>query len=308
MAGRVLALFSAITLIALIVGCSQNNQLTSITVTPTTAVIPNTGGTAQFTATGTFSNGKNGSQVQENLTDQVVWSSSVTSVATINSTGLATATGAGTTTITAVGGNGGLTSTATLTVSSSSTGSLTSITVQPTNLINVPAGGETVQYVAIGTFSGSKPVQDITQQVTWASSNLTVASISATGLATTSGPCADGTSSTITASLANLTGNATLTFGSCGQMILPTLTIYGPGEGVGTITSTPPGINCSTSSGTGCMSTAFSLNSQVTLTATPASGSTFVGWSANCQPANNPTCTVTIDNYTAVAAIFNQAQ
>lgn len=308
MAGRVLAFCSAIVILAFVVGCSQNNQLTSVTVTPTTAIIPNTGGTAQFVATGTFNNGKNGSQTQQNLTDQVVWSSSVVSVATIDQTGLATATGAGTTTITAQAGNGGVTGTATLTVSSSSTGNLTSITVEPANLINVPNGNETVQYVAIGTFTGSKPVQDITQQVTWASNNLSVASISATGLATTVGPCTNGTSATITASLANLTGNATLTYGSCGQIIMPTLNIYGPGSGGGTVTSSPPGINCNTSSGTGCTSTAFSLNSGVTLTATAASGSKFVGWSANCQPASGATCTVTVDNYTAVAAIFDPAQ
>jgi hypothetical protein len=306
MAGRILALFSALTLIALMVGCSQNNQLTSVTVTPTTAVIPSAGGTAQFQATGTFSNGKNGSQTMQNLTNQVVWSSSVTSVATIDSGGLATATGAGTTTVTATAGNGGVVGTATLTVTSSG-GNLTSLTVLPVTLMNVPAGGQTVQYVAIATFTGSQPVQDVTQQVSWSSSDASVATIDATGLATTVGPCTQGTSTTITASLSNLTGNATLTFGSCDQMTLPTLAIFGPGEGAGTVTSTPPGINCSTSSGTGCMSTAFSLNSAVTLTASPAAGSVFAGWSANCQPANASTCTVTIDNYTAVAAIFNQS-
>jgi hypothetical protein len=308
MAGRVLAFCSVIAILTFAVGCgSQTNQLASIAVTPTTAVIPNTGGTAQFQATGTFMNGKNKSQTYQNLTDQVVWTSSVATVATIDSTGLATATGAGTTTITATGGNGGVNGTATLTVSSSSTGNLTSITVLPANLINVPGGGQTVQYVAIGTFTGSKPVQDVTQQVSWSSSNMSVASISATGLATTAGACVQGAATTITASLSNLTGNATLTYGSCGLMTLPTLTIYGPGEGAGTITSTPPGLDCNTSTGTGCSSTAFPLNSQVTLTATPASGSVFAGWSANCQPANSTTCNVMMDNYTAVAAIFNPA-
>jgi len=308
MAGRVLVCCSVIAILAFAVGCSQNNQLTSVTVTPTTAVIPNTGGTAQFVATGTFSNGKNGSQTMQNLTNQVVWSSSVASVATIDQSGLATATGAGTSTITAQAGNGGVVGTATLTVNSNSTGNLTSITVLPTNLINVPAGNETVQYVAIGTFSGSLPTQDITQQVTWSSNNLSIASINPTGLATTAPPCVEGQAATITASLSNLTGTATLTYGSCGSMVLPTLTIYGPGEGTGTVTSTPPGINCNTGTGTGCMSTAFGLGSSVTLTAAPASGSTFVGWSANCQPANATTCNVTMNNYTAVAAIFNQSQ
>jgi hypothetical protein len=307
MAGRVLAFCSVIAILVFAVGCSQNNQLTSITVTPTTATIPNAGGTAQFEATGTYTNGKNKSQTMANLTDQVTWSSSVASVATIDSSGLATATGAGTTTITAIGGNGGLTSTATLTVSSSTTGTLTSLTVIPANLLNVPAGNDTVQFVAIGTFTGSKPIQDVTQQVSWSSSNMTVATISATGLATTAGICTPNQATTITASLSTLTGNASLTYGSCGQMVLPELTIYGQGQGAGTITSTPTGIDCNTTSNLGCSSTAFPLGTQVTLTATPASGSVFAGWSANCQPAQNTTCTVTMANYEAVAAIFNPA-
>jgi hypothetical protein len=305
MAGRVLALSSALLALIFIVSCSQTPQLLSIVVTPTSATIPNAGGTAQFQATGTFENGKNGQGNMQNLTEKVVWTSSVASVATINSTGLATAVGEGTTTITATGGNGGVVGTATLTVSSSTTGNLTSLTVLPVNQ-NVPSANQTVQYVAIGTFTGSQSVQDLTNQVTWSSSNANVASITATGLATTAGTCMQGEATTITAALSTFTGTGTLTYNSCGQKVSPTLTIYGPGQGTGTITSTPTGIDCNTSSGTGCSAT-FTLNTQVSLTATPASGSVFVGWSANCQPAQNNTCTVTMNNYETVAAIFNPA-
>jgi hypothetical protein len=287
------------------VSCGNNPQLSSIVVTPTTATVPNVGGTAQFEATGFFVNGKNGKRNQQNLTDQVTWTSSVASVATIDSTGLATATGVGTTTITATGGNGGVTGSATMTVTSSATGTLTSLTILPANQ-NVPAAGQTVQFVAIGTFTGTQPIQDVTNQVVWASSNPNIASISATGLATTAGTCTQGTATTITAVLAGFTGTGTLTYNSCGQIVPPTLTIFGPGQGAGTITSSPTGLDCNTSSGTGCSAT-FTLNSQVTLTATPASGSVFVGWSANCQPAQSNTCTVTMANYEAVAAIFNPA-
>ena len=155
MTGRILALSSALLALTFVVSCSQTPQLSSIVVTPTSATIPNAGSTAQFQATGTFLNGKNGGANMQNLTDQVTWTSSVSSVATINSTGLATATGEGTTTITATGGNGGVTGTATLTVSSSATGNLTSLTVLPVNQ-TVPSASQTVQYIAIGTFTGTQ--------------------------------------------------------------------------------------------------------------------------------------------------------
>jgi trimeric autotransporter adhesin len=306
MTGRVVTLLAVLTVLVTLIGCSTTAQLTTVTVTPSTAIIPNVGGTAQFTATGTYTNGRKGTQYMQALTSgEVTWTSSVASVATIDSNGLATATGAGTSTISAAGGGGNIVGTATLTVSSSETGTLTSLTVFPVNQ-TVTSTGQTVQYIAIGTFTGTQPTQDVTNQVTWSSSNPSVASISATGLATTAGTCSQGQASTITAAYSTFTGPATLTYGSCGQNVSPTLTIYGPGQGTGTITSTPTGLDCNTSSGTGCTAN-FTLNSAVSLTATPASGSVFVGWTANCQPAANTTCTVTMDNYTAVGAIFDIA-
>ena len=306
MTGRAVTLLAVLIVLVTLIGCSSTAQLASVAVTPSTAIIPNEGGTAQFTATGTYSNGKTGRQYQQALgPGQVTWSSSVASVATIDSNGLATATGAGTTTISAAGGGGNIIGTASLTVSSSETGNLTSLTVLPVNQ-TVTSAGETVQYIAIGTFTGSQPTQDVTNQVTWASSNPNVATISATGVATTVGTCAQGQATTITATLSTFTGTASSTYGSCGQIISPVLTVYGPGQGTGTVTSTPTGIGCNTSSGTGCTAN-FTLNSQVSLTATPASGSVFVGWSANCQPAQNSTCTVTMGNYETVGAIFDIA-
>jgi trimeric autotransporter adhesin len=306
MTGRVVALFAVSAILLTVVGCSTTAQLTTVTVTPSTAVIPNVGGTAQFTATGTYANGKKGTQYMQAIpNDEVTWTSSVAAVATINSTGLATATGAGTTTISAAGGGGNIVGTATLTVTSSETGSLTSLTVFPANQ-TVTAGGQTVQYIAVGTFTGTQPIQDVTNQVTWASTESNIATITATGLATTTGNCTQGQATSIAASLSTFTGTGTLTYGSCGQNIPPVLTIYGPGQGTGTVTSTPTGINCNPTTDTGCTAS-FTLNTAVTLTATPASGSVFAGWSANCQPAGNPTCTVTMSNYTAVGAIFNLA-
>ncbi|CAN5867248.1 hypothetical protein BH18ACT6_BH18ACT6_10000 [soil metagenome] len=49
------------------------------------------------------------------------------------------------------------------------------------------------------------------------------------------------------------------------------------GTDTGTVTSSPTGINC----GTDCTE-AYSNGTVVTLTATPAAGSTFAGWSGAC--------------------------
>ncbi|MGD0417459.1 MAG: choice-of-anchor D domain-containing protein [Terriglobales bacterium] len=72
--------------------------LVSIAVTPNNATVPQ-GRFAQFTATGTYSDG-----TTQNLTSTATWSSSNTAVATINSSGLATSVGAGSATITATSG------------------------------------------------------------------------------------------------------------------------------------------------------------------------------------------------------------
>src|ERR1700733_5279889 len=73
--------------------------LVSIAVTPASPSIVN-GGTQQFTATGTYSDNS-----QQNLSSSATWSSSNTVVATINSTGLATAASIGSTTIQATSGS-----------------------------------------------------------------------------------------------------------------------------------------------------------------------------------------------------------
>ena len=77
------------------------------------------------------------------------------------------------------------------------------------------------------------------------------------------------------------------------------------GSGTGTVSSTPTGISCPSS----CLA-AFSQNSNVTLTATAAEGSTFAGFSSNCVPANPqtnpPTCVVPIGTAdVTVTATFN---
>jgi trimeric autotransporter adhesin len=144
--------------------------LNSIAVTPTNPTL-NKGTTQQFTATGTFSDNST-----QDLTTEVTWASSTTSVATVSSGGLATGVGVGATTISAT--KGGITGSTVVTVVSLP---LVSIAVTPPN--PSIAKGTTQQFTATGTYSDNS-TQDLTTQVTWASDTTGVATISGGGLAT----------------------------------------------------------------------------------------------------------------------------
>ena len=79
-----------------------------------------------------------------------------------------------------------------------------------------------------------------------------------------------------------------------------TLTVTRDGTGAGTVTSSPAGISC----GSTC-SAAFVADTVVTLTATPATGSTFTGWSGDgCSGTD--TCQVTMSAARSVTATFTQ--
>jgi hypothetical protein len=71
------------------------------------------------------------------------------------------------------------------------------------------------------------------------------------------------------------------------------------GTGIGTVTSSPSGINC----GATCTA-AFASGTAVTLTATPVTGSVFAGWSGGgCSGTGS--CVVTLSAPTTVTATFN---
>jgi len=77
-----------------------------------------------------------------------------------------------------------------------------------------------------------------------------------------------------------------------------TITITKGGNGDGTVTSNPTGISC----GSGC-AMSYPAATLVTLTATPASNSRFVGWSGGCS-GTGP-CTIVGNSSLTVGATFN---
>jgi plastocyanin len=180
---------------------TANVTLTSIAVTPADPSVP-AGETEQFKATGTYSDNSTA-----DITSQVTWASSATSVATISnssgSAGLAATEVQGSTTISATLGS--VAGNTTLTVTPAV---LQSIAVTPASP-SVPKG-ETEQFIATGTYSDNS-TQILTTQVAWGSSSSAVATISnvagSQGLATA---VSFGTSS-ISAALTGISGSTTMT-------------------------------------------------------------------------------------------------
>jgi trimeric autotransporter adhesin len=175
----------------------ESSALTSVQVTPASAVVAEQTG-VQFSAIGTFADGST-----ENLTNSVTWTSSPLSVATVSDTagssGLASGIAPGDATITAL--FAGLVGTASLTVTNAK---MTSITITPSDP-SVALGGSQ-QFTATGNFSDGS-TENLTTQVSWASSSVNVANIDARGLANAAGT---GTT-TITASMNGVTGTTVLT-------------------------------------------------------------------------------------------------
>lgn len=173
-------------------------SLSGISITPSSISLP-LGGKQQFTAIALFSDG-----TSSNVTSLASWNSSNSNVSTISNAagtqGLASTLANGTTNITASFG-------ATTSSASLSAISLNSIAVTPAN--QSLAKGVAQQYMAIGTFTDGSTT-NLTNTVTWSSSNSSVALISnitgSRGLARTLGV---GTT-TITATSGNISGSTIL--------------------------------------------------------------------------------------------------
>ncbi|MGI9186756.1 MAG: InlB B-repeat-containing protein, partial [Gaiellales bacterium] len=78
------------------------------------------------------------------------------------------------------------------------------------------------------------------------------------------------------------------------------LTMSTSGDGSGTVTSAPAGISC----GSACTAS-FLLSTSITLTATPASGSSFGGWGGACS-GTAITCRLVLLGNSAVTATFTK--
>ena len=146
-----------------------------------------------------------------------------------------------------------------------------------------------------GTTTGSStPVTMTGTGATWTSSNSAVATIDATGLATGVSP---GTTTITATDRSGASASTTLTVRD--QVGRVSLSVIRAGAGTGSVSSSPPGISC----GTDC-SEPYDSGTSVTLTASPASGSTFNGWNG-CDAVSGAICTVTMSASRSVTATFD---
>ncbi len=168
-------------------------SLVSIAVTPTGASVPK-GETQQMTATGTYNDGST-----QDISNKVTWSGAVTGVVQLSTTGLVTAQGLGTATITATLGS-----------ISGATGMTVSAAV-PVSIAVSPAGqtitaGAALQMHAVETLSDGT-TRNITNTADWTSATPDIATVDASGLATS---VAAGTA-TIDVSYRSISGSGTFT-------------------------------------------------------------------------------------------------
>lgn len=297
-----------VSVIAPIVGCNSS-EVDSLAVSPASQALT-VGQTVQFTAVGTYGHGSSHPAVQHDVTSQVTWTSSAPSVATISSTGLATAMAAGTTTITASmnGFTGLITATATLTVSGTSGGGggggggttvdIVSISVIP-NAQTVAAPGDTAQFIPIGTTSTGGTV-NLSGMAVWSSSSTQIATVgSSSGLAT---GVNKGTA-TITAVYTNAdqtvaTGTATFTVSGGSTEPITALTLLPASQSL-SISQTGQFLALGTSGTTGLVedvtnSTQLSWQSSIPSIATISTG----------QPSGNGLATGISSGSTTIEAVW----
>jgi Domain of unknown function (DUF1929)/Divergent InlB B-repeat domain len=142
---------------------------------------------------------------------------------------------------------------------------------------------------------------------------LTMTPAAGATLGTVEGPCEPLPDTRLTCNL-QVTGNVTIVVNFDRQSNSFSLSITGGAAGSGTVGSSPSGINCTITNGsagtTGCTS-AYSLNQQVTLTATAASGSYLKAWAGGgCDTngtinAGSGSCLVTMSQAVSVVVSFD---
>ena len=194
-------LLAALGLVLVILGgCGSNSttpgstKVVKLAISPQSPTIP-LGTSQQFTATETLADGST-----TDVTSMVTWVSSAPTVATITTVGMVSSLSQGTTHITASLGSHKASTLLTI-----APASLTSLTLTPTSAKIAKYTDQ--QFTATGKFSNGT-LQNISSQVTWASSNASIASVSKSGLAV-AGSAAGNT--VITASMSGQSVSANLT-------------------------------------------------------------------------------------------------
>jgi trimeric autotransporter adhesin len=174
-------------------GC-VSYRLTGLYVEPSAGSCVPPGGTAQFTAYGTYTEGGHASKT-ENITDDVSWTTDLPELASVTSTGLATAANdfVGLTNVkaTAQGEFGVVWDSAPLTVSTDCTTSSSATVLSGLKILpgdqKLGMIGDTTKLVAVGHYSTSPWSRDLSEQAKWTSSNPEVATVTAGGLVTAVG-------------------------------------------------------------------------------------------------------------------------
>jgi hypothetical protein len=177
--------------------------VTSLAIIPGSQAIASPSQTTQFLAIGTTSTG-----ATLNLTNQVVWSTSSTQIATIGaSSGLATGVSQGSATVTALYTNTAagtvVPGSATFTIASGAPEKYTSVTLTPAAEL-LSASGQTGQFIALAASGSTGLLTNVTSspQIAWTSSIPSIATVSPAGVVTGDSP---GTV-TITAVVTNTDG------------------------------------------------------------------------------------------------------
>jgi uncharacterized repeat protein (TIGR01451 family) len=134
----------------------------------------------------------------------------------------------------------------------------------------------------------------------WSVSDLAVGAGGVITLTGTLSPHAAATGALIT-NTATITGSNDIATGNnraeAAFSVLATLHVTRTGTGGGSVVSSPAGITC----GVDCTE-ALGFGTAITLTSTPAAGSTFTGWSGACTGRN--ACVVTMNGAKSVTATF----
>jgi uncharacterized repeat protein (TIGR02543 family) len=163
-------------------------------------------------------------------------------------------------------------------------------TTQLLTVVRAGDGGGTVTSSPAGIACGSDCSEAFNTGTVVA---LTAAPSSGSSFTGWSGACTGTGACSVTLDAAKtVTATFTLT-------TLPTyaLSVGKAGTGTGTVTSSPAGISC----GSTC-SAGYSSGTVVSLTATPAAGSSFAGWTGACTGTS--ACSVTLDAAKSVSATF----